>query len=654
MKNLSILIVDDSTLVNDSLSKSLQAKGFDVTQAFTISQAKNMLQLHSFDYTLLDLELPDGVGEDILPYLQEQKNMKVIVLTSSRDKQRREKLFNFNIVVDYIIKERYFDDMELAIVQLIQKVATNHTLNMLIVEDSQIMLGYLQNLLSKRGFNVFTASSGKAALEIIGKEKIDGMIIDLEMPIMDGTMLLDLIKKDKKNLLTQIMILSGTNDLDKVARVIKKGANDFMKKPFSNEELILKIDKMMQDVKQQKVIKEQEEALFKKNKELERKYKELEIANKKIKAANKSKSNFLSVMSHEIRTPLNAIIGFVQLLKKDETDPKKQKYLETVDKSSQMLTNVINDILDISKIESGKFKLEMTSFNPKEEFHLLYMLFEQSAILKGVELVDNISPSLPQFLKSDILRIKQILSNLLSNAIKFTPSGKKISLNIEFNKEKSTLMCEVQDEGIGISKENVVNVTKAFTQADDSTSRKYGGTGLGLSIVKNLLKLFHSTLIIKSELGSGSSFSFELDVEIVKTIENQTTEIDSSNIHFENKKILVAEDNKTNQMLINILLDDMNIDVTMANDGLEVQTLYEKDSYDMVLMDINMPNMNGIDAMLEIKKLQKKINKFIPIVALTANAISGDKQKYIRLGFDDYLAKPLDNTELVTTLNKYL
>jgi len=650
MKNISILIVDDSKLINNSLSASLKNRGFDVVQAFDISSAKKIIVDTHFDYVLLDLELPDGAGEELLPSLELQKDTRVIILTTSRDKKRREKIFNFNIVIDYIIKERYFYDLELTIVQLIQRVSSNNSLTMLIVEDSTLMQEYLSTVLLKRGFKIISAINGKDALDIIKNKTVDGIILDLEMPVMDGSKLLNTIKKDKKNLLMPAMVVSGTNDLDKIARVIKMGANDFIRIPFSNEELILKIDKMMQDVKQQKQIKEQEIELEQYTKQLERKNKELEIANNKIKASHKSKSDFLSVMSHEIRTPLNAIIGFVQILRKDEEDEKKKKYLEIIDSSSYMLTNVINDILDLSKIESGNFTLEVVNFNPTKEFNLLYALFEQNSIAKGVNIINNISADLPQFLKSDILRIKQIVSNLLSNAIKFTPSSKDIELKIEFDESKSSLYIEVRDEGIGISENNIINITKAFTQADNTTARKYGGTGLGLSIVTNLLKLFNSTLKIESELHKGSKFSFELKVDLVEQNNLSKKENQEVEINFANKKILVAEDNKTNQMLIKILLDDMDIDVIIANDGIETENIFKKEKFDMILMDINMPNKNGIDAMLDIKKL----NKFTPIIALTANATSGDKQKYIDFGFDDYLSKPIEMKNLIIVLNKYL
>jgi len=380
--------------------------------------------------------------------------------------------------------------------------------------------------------------------------------------------------------------------------------------------------------------------------------------NEKIKeanSANKAKTEFLSVMSHEIRTPLNAIIGFVQILKKEETDTKKANYLTTIDKSSKILTNVINDILDIAKIESSKFTLELSEFSPKEEFNSLFLLFEQNAIEKDIKLINSISSDLPLSVKSDILRIKQIVSNLLSNAVKFTPNNKTVEFIVNFNKSNSSLYIEIKDQGIGISKENIEHITKAFTQADSSTAREYGGTGLGLSIVTNLLILLNSKLKIESKENLGSSFSFNLKIDVIKkAIEKKLEATDSfNNIKFKGKKVLVAEDNKTNQILISLILDDYEIDVTIANDGLEAQNIFKKEIFDLVLMDINMPNQNGIDSMLEIKEYEKDKKTFTPIIALTANAVSGDKEMYLEKGFDAYLAKPIDIQELTKVLDEY-
>ena len=377
-----------------------------------------------------------------------------------------------------------------------------------------------------------------------------------------------------------------------------------------------------------------------------------ELEKKVIEAnsATKAKSDFLSVMSHEIRTPLNAIIGFVEILLKGEDDAKKKKYLETINRSSQMLTNVINDILHISKIESGNLVLEPVAFDTKEEFATLYMLFKQSAESKNVEFINSIESTMPACLVADILRLKQVLSNLLSNAIKFTEAGKAVELTIRFDTNKESLYCEVRDEGIGIAKEDITQITEAFIQADSSIERKYGGTGLGLSIVTELLRVFGSALQIESELGKGSRFSFFLKVDVCQR--ELEAEEKRSGVSIAGKRVLVAEDNKTNQMLITILLEELELDVCVADDGAIAEELYKKEHFDIVLMDINMPNKNGTDAMLAIREYEEDLHT--PIVALTANAVSGDREKYLEQGFDAYLAKPIDSDALKDILEHYL
>lgn len=255
MSAQSILIIDDSKLINNSLMFSLQQRGFKVTQAFDIATAKAILLDHSFDYALLDLVLPDGDGETLLPFLQIHEEIRVIVMTSDRDADRRGNLFSFGIVIDYITKERHFDEMELSIVQLIERISTNNDLSILVVDDSNFMRTHLRIQLSKRGFKVLVAVNGKEALDIIKNHKVDAAIIDLEMPVMDGNRLLNAIRRDKANLMIPIMVISGTSDPSKIARVIKNGANDFIKKPYANEELLLKVDKMMQELKHQRLIK---------------------------------------------------------------------------------------------------------------------------------------------------------------------------------------------------------------------------------------------------------------------------------------------------------------------------------------------------------------------------------------------------------------
>lgn len=255
MSKRSILIIDESKPLSDNLRDAFEKRGFIATQVFSVAAAKETLLENSFDYALLDPVLPDGQGEELLPFLQIHENIRVIVVTSDRDRERRENLFSFGVVIDYITKERNFDDMVMAIVELIERISSNGDLTILIVDDSIFMRTHLRILLSTRGFKVLDAIDGKQALEVIATNKVDAAIIDLEMPVMDGNELLYNVRKDKANLLMPVMVVSGTIDTEMIARVIKNGAYDFIRKPYSTEELLLKVDKMIQDIKQQRMIK---------------------------------------------------------------------------------------------------------------------------------------------------------------------------------------------------------------------------------------------------------------------------------------------------------------------------------------------------------------------------------------------------------------
>jgi PAS domain S-box-containing protein len=255
----SILIIDDSKLVNNSLSEALKNRGYRVEQAFDVASAKVLLEEDFFDFALLDLILPDGEGEMLLPYLQAAGDTRVIVMTSDRDKQRRQELFSYGVVIDYISKERHFNDMELAIVQLIERISQNSAYTILIVDDSNFLRNTLRIHLSKRGFKVIDAIDGKAALKILQAQHVDAAMIDLEMPVMDGNKLLSAIRRNRKHLRLPVMVLSGTSDPDKIAHVIKNGANDFIKKPYVTEELLLKVDKLIEELKLQRMTRTQEQ-----------------------------------------------------------------------------------------------------------------------------------------------------------------------------------------------------------------------------------------------------------------------------------------------------------------------------------------------------------------------------------------------------------
>ena len=388
------------------------------------------------------------------------------------------------------------------------------------------------------------------------------------------------------------------------------------------------------------------DTLHKKDEEIIQKNKNLIIANTKAIQADKAKSEFLASMSHEIRTPLNVIMGFIDLLKEEH---KEIKYLSTIKTSSQGLLQIINDILDFSKIESGKLDIAYINFDPMQEFESTKAFFDIQCNMKNIQLHTSFANP-PKYLYGDPLRIKQVVNNLLSNAIKFTPENKNIYLKVSY--EDETLSISLRDEGIGIDEKFQEKIFESFTQADSSTTREYGGTGLGLSISHNLINLMSGELKVKSELGKGSEFYFSIPIK--KGQEEIATPAATDNLDFSNLKILLVEDNKANQLFMKVLFKKINIEYDVANDGLEAIEMFKNNAYYLILMDENMPNMNGIKATQEIRRLEGEQNlKHTPIVALTANALKGDREKFLAAGMDEYLTKPLDKKTLDNVLNQF-
>jgi len=369
------------------------------------------------------------------------------------------------------------------------------------------------------------------------------------------------------------------------------------------------------------------------------------------KKANRAKTIFLANMSHEIRTPLNGILGFIKLLKEENLSPKQKQYINVIDNSANTLLHTINEILDMSKIQSGKFELEFIKFDLLETLNSIHNLFIARANEKNINLSLEFDNNIPASIISDEVKLKQVLSNLVGNAIKFTPENGSVKLSIkvlEKNDKKVKIKFIVSDTGIGISKEAQKKIFEPFMQAENSTTRKFGGTGLGLAISKEIVKLLGGELKLESEVNKGTTFYFELEFEYSDEMIKKEDETTLKKEY--NGKVLIAEDNEINQQLIKALFNQRNIDSVIVENGKLALEAIENEKFDMIFLDINMPVMDGMEAC----KLIKEKNLNIPIVALTANALSGDREKYLSIGFDDYLSKPIDIKELDNILDKYL
>ena len=381
--------------------------------------------------------------------------------------------------------------------------------------------------------------------------------------------------------------------------------------------------------------------------------KEMELsAKKELENSVKAKSEFLANMSHEIRTPMNGVLGMVQLLSETSLSDKQKEMVETVRSCGDSLLSILNDILDLSKIESGKLDLEIIDFNISKLIEEAMFLLSFKVSEKGIDIVFHNEYKFDDlWYRGDITRIKQILVNFLSNAVKFTENGKvEIFLNIKEHSESlDWIEISVKDTGIGISKEAQDNLFTAFTQADSSTTRKFGGTGLGLSICTKLVEIMHGNITVSSELGKGSIFTFKIPLpKGYAIVENS---LNNKDLELNEHEILICEDNAVNQKLITLMLKKLGYSCDIAKNGKEGIEMVKSKDYTLVLMDMQMPIMDGITATKEIHSLNLRPRP--AIVAMTANAFAEDKQKCFQAGMDDFISKPLELDEVKRILSSF-
>jgi len=507
----------------------------------------------------------------------------------------------------------------------------------LIVDDDKQSLIDLVEILDTE-YIVYTAKDGVSALEKVNEILPDLILLDVIMPYMNG---FDVIMELKKSDITKdipIIFITGMSESSSEFAGLSIGAIDYIRKPFDANITKLRVQHQIRIINMQR---------------------RLEYTSVVAEMSNHAKTVFLANMSHEIRTPMSSILGFTELALATDLPDNARGFLNNVLENANLLLQITNVILDISKIESGKMELENIPFDPHALLSVCQATILPKATEKGLDLRFYAESSAGRIPKGDPTRLLQVLVNLLSNAVKFTTSGiiKLFASIVSTGEETITMLFEVKDTGIGMSPEQVVKIFDPFVQADVSTTREYGGTGLGLAITRNIVEMMGGTLRVQSILGEGSIFSFEVTFDTIDADSDEmlrTVKVKLQKPTFEGE-VLMCEDNPMNQKVIYEHLAQVGLKTVIAENGKAgldmVKTRIENNEkqFDLILMDMHMPVMDGFEAAEKIIALDTGT----PIVAMTANIMTDENDLYEEIGMNGYLAKPFSSQELWHCLLKY-
>lgn len=547
----------------------------------------------------------------------------------------------------------------------------------LIVDDKPENLVALESVLSRLSAEILKATTGDEALRLALHHSFALAILDVQMPGMDGFEIARLMRFDESSKNTPIIFLSAVYSDDYHQFLgYKSGAVDFITKPFNPEFLLQKVNVFLEIFKSSQELqyskKQLEDVLLMQrqmNDELQNEIAQRKIVEFHLQAAKEqaeilssTKSEFLATMSHEIRTPLNGIMGMLQLAQMMPMDNELKDCVDNALSSSRSLLRILSDILDISKVEAGALRLVIEDFDIDEIVRPIMASFGEVASRAGIECKVLVAPEVPRRLTGDPSRLRQILFNLVGNAVKFTSSGSVVvevyMLPYCTRPGHRSVHISVTDSGLGIPPDKIDGIFGLFTQVEGSYSRRFGGTGLGLAIVKRLVDLMDGSIAVSSELQQGTQMHVTLPLMVPNQEDPSSRKCDADNVCHPPKmtgRILVVEDDNTNRLTAIRFLQRLGFDASGATDGLHALAMLGQSPFDAVLMDIQMPEMDGLEATQRIRQSPgAEFDPRIPIIALTAHAMAGDRDRFLQAGMDDYLTKPLEIAALRSVLARVL
>lgn len=537
---------------------------------------------------------------------------------------------------------------------------TDKSVNVLIVDDDELDRRLVKLILLKSStliqFNVDTARNLAEAFEKLSKNSFNIILLDLSLPDSRGTETVQKIFNTAPNV--PIVVLTGLDDENAGLEAIRSGAEDYLVKGDGLEYTLVRTIRYAIERKKAKAsVVEAKNELERINARLVKATATAKEMAAEAERANTAKGQFLANMSHEIRTPMNAIIGFSEVLQEEPLTGQQKEYIKMILDSGKHLLELINNILDFSKIEAGRMKVESVECDIRAILANVESLMNPGAKSKQLQLIIECADNVPCSIVTDLVKLRQCLINLVSNALKFTEQGYiKIAARQIEKENKPFIVFEVTDTGIGIPPDKLNTIFDSFTQADGSTTRKYGGTGLGLSITKQLTSLIGGDISVESELSKGSTFRLVIPANTADGRHNNyenfaaSQEVEKEAETSFSGRVLVAEDSATNQTLIKLLLEKLGFVVTIAANGFEAVEAVKNQHFELIFMDMEMPEMNGYTATERLRSLGVKT----PIIAMTASIDDGDKKECLAAGCDDYVLKPIDRTHLVNVISNHL